>query len=716
MTNPQILKQLVELTQQNANLTLTEAEITQLLTNYQVDSTPITSLVNFLLTAIQKQAEENKQQSQVLVNYQTQTQGIYQRLQRRIPRRSSLPEGELKEEKLVSSSSGSLATYYQRPSPRSRRFASLPNSPITNSFAFNAPELDNIFEVLSQEEVQVENHETELSNLQQQISGLSKQLTSASRTIAQLEKQNQQQLEQQNTDQVQIKSLKKKNSQLQLELNQQTKEAQILASELKETNDDFYQLIREQEEKYEKEKVQREVKFNQQINNLRTFQLTADIPIKLRSLPSSRTHSRQSSLYLPEPTKSPSLFLELSKGLVGSALKNEEPNPEIPSRTNSPLPLHENNILFDEKVEQERLLQAFNQKELIWEKKCTEYELLLQAANQKTLTQQNQQQKLAEEVLELKYQLAQSHHKTEERTKLAKQILNEKQADYNKLNHDLVDINKLVVEKDLEIEKLKQAKAEEAQGTDEFAKLLLKARAEVDQLGEETEQEKEIIELIEKVAVYKTNLANTKIEFTKTKQKLDGVNAELTEIKEKLTTETEAKELAIQTKGRLAIDLKNVRNERDARPDITLDKFQELMAELDQFRTAKKVQDEELEEEKQADARIAKMLEQFRKDDAEINESFSDIRALIELFACQAEKDQIQKKFNEEIMRIQKSPVLDDVGKYQATKLVIEKSNDFVNVCEKLVPITNQYRQLRESYIEQIQISYDAKLKTITNL
>lgn len=165
------------------------------------------------------------------------------------------------------------------------------------------------------------------------------------------------------------------------------------------------QLILEQEEKYEKEKAQREAKFNQQINNLRTFQLNADTPVKLRrspknigssSLPTSRTHSRQNSfreeLQMPKPNN---LFMELTKGnIFASSPLKDDTNPFETIYSPSPTPsqnsqyeqlmadleeLNQHNqaeemnqqelelawkTLTEEKIEHEKALQRFNEREL----------------------------------------------------------------------------------------------------------------------------------------------------------------------------------------------------------------------------------------------------------------------------------------------------------------------------------------------------------------
>lgn len=265
-------------------------------------------------------------------------------------------------------------------------------------------------------------------------------------------------------------------------------------------------IIAQQSEQYEQERKEREQKFTQTVNNLRTFQLNADIPNRFKrthksalstsSLPTSRSNSPRNSFYTTieddriifssSPSASP-LSSELNQqgyqeksGTISSDFtttpqqentdplesKNKKRQSNSPALIRSPSPKRENiddvlekllgevanleeeqqqeaekseliteidtlknevsaaqkayKTLFDEKVEQERTLQNFNEKELAWETERAKYEKLLQQINQEKLTQQNEQQKLTEELAEMKYKLAETDNKQKQTAKQVK--------------------------------------------------------------------------------------------------------------------------------------------------------------------------------------------------------------------------------------------------------------------------------------------------------
>ncbi|KLL02126.1 MAG: hypothetical protein MRERC_4c083 [Mycoplasmataceae bacterium RC_NB112A] len=249
-------------------------------------------------------------------------------------------------------------------------------------------------------------------------------------------------------------------NQTKTELLEKTNELVNLKKIEREEKEEWRKIFTEQEEKYELEKKEREKVFSKQINNLRTFQLTAETPLTIGrgrglhkksyslSLPSSRSASPRDSTYeeiYSAEQKDPLLF-ELDKtnrfnSFANSPLRNENTDSfenvfadllnevdnvvndnnreqELLSERSQLIEQNETlkfnqlqlenayKTLFDEKVEQERLLENFNQKELKWEKERAEHEKLLfnYTQNEQTLTNKNQS--LEEEVAELKYQLA----------------------------------------------------------------------------------------------------------------------------------------------------------------------------------------------------------------------------------------------------------------------------------------------------------------------
>ena len=202
----------------------------------------------------------------------------------------------------------------------------------------------------------------------------------------------------------------------------------------KKEKEKIYQAFLEQEEKYESEKTKREQKFNQQINNLRTFQLISEPTAKKlsshqRSYSSSYTVETDDRIIFSSSPQPLDFKNELKRkgygeksGFIGSGFTNtpqantplnEETDPfetslveeendltEPKQRKHFSFPLLNNNyqilideiantggvqeqlqrenealkenqihleadykLLFDEKVENERRLQEFNEKE-----------------------------------------------------------------------------------------------------------------------------------------------------------------------------------------------------------------------------------------------------------------------------------------------------------------------------------------------------------------
>lgn len=308
------------------------------------------------------------------------------------------------------------------------------------------------------------------------------------------------------------------------ELSEKVNELTQLKKITQQEKEQWQKVFTEQEEKYELEKKDREEKFAHQINNLRTFQINTDVPLSMgrgrspthkrirstNSLPTSRSNSPRGS----------TLFLELSRTnffnppLTSSPLRNDDTDPleevgtsqtdfsqvfedlmsevndftnktsqdqvnnqelltEIKQLKENQLHLEKNyKILADEKVEAERALKHFNEKELIWVQKSTEYERLLQVANQEKLTLENTKQKLSEELAEMKYQLAESQKRVEGLEKSEKKTryqLKEKHRENEELNNNLAEVNKKVLEK----EAIKNLKSR-----------LLVAKQEADELGQ----------------------------------------------------------------------------------------------------------------------------------------------------------------------------------------------------------------------------------------
>src|SRR5439155_5481463 len=91
---------------------------------------------------------------------------------------------------------------------------------------------------------------------------------------------------------------------------QRVDELTKIKSLAKTEREQFLTLITEQSEQYEQEKIQREQKFNQQIDNLRKFQLIADIPARFKrthktnlstsSLPTSHNNSPRNSYIIED--------------------------------------------------------------------------------------------------------------------------------------------------------------------------------------------------------------------------------------------------------------------------------------------------------------------------------------------------------------------------------------------------------------------------------
>ncbi|MCE8163434.1 MAG: hypothetical protein I3273_05115 [Candidatus Moeniiplasma glomeromycotorum] len=244
----------------------------------------------------------------------------------------------------------------------------------------------------------------------------------------------------------------------------------------------------EQEEKYEIEKKDREEKFAHQFKNLRVFQNTEN-PLPLgrgrplhkktfstNSLPTSRANSPRGSFYENDnPIKPSPLFMEITKGNLFSNLPTDSPTSptteEIEQSLDSLLvevndfateqvnnqelltelqTLKENQTqlenayktIFDEKVEQERLLKNFNEKELAWEKERQEFEKLLYNYTQKEQDLQTENQNLKEELAERDYQLSETKSKKNQAEKMVKETRFQLKDKENKVANEKQEINR----------------------------------------------------------------------------------------------------------------------------------------------------------------------------------------------------------------------------------------------------------------------------------
>lgn len=141
------------------------------------------------------------------------------------------------------------------------------------------------------------------------------------------------QLEQEKTENSKLRVSQSELNRNFLEKVSELKKIRRISSQEKEQ---WQQIIDQQKEKYEAEKKEREEKYNQTLNNLRTFQLTTDIPAKFKnthkptlstgSLPTSHSNSPRNS-YL----KDGNLYFELTSPTV------KKGNIFAPSLVNSPL-------------------------------------------------------------------------------------------------------------------------------------------------------------------------------------------------------------------------------------------------------------------------------------------------------------------------------------------------------------------------------------------
>jgi hypothetical protein len=295
MVNEQIQTILNKLTDENSHLVVEHGALAEFITQCQSDSAPISLIVNSLLTTIQEQAEVISQQSQTITNYQAQTQGIYSRLQRR-PRRLSLQEKQGVEwlSPTLSPRVGSLATYYDRPSPR-QRFGSLPNSQVSSPTPvdysssssprsvhspvgnpppnLNIPQLDEVLEEIVQENEIAEAQAEQVKTLQQKEFALHQQLTARDKEITRLEENRASLLQQLQDQATQIKKLGEQITHFQADLTEQASENKSLRAELTQTNNDLYQGMVEKNNwakllRLEQEKNQKlEEQLTQEIND-----------------------------------------------------------------------------------------------------------------------------------------------------------------------------------------------------------------------------------------------------------------------------------------------------------------------------------------------------------------------------------------------------------------------------------------------------------------
>ena len=244
MVNEQIktiLNKLDGLTQENPDLVANGISIEQFINECKDNNSPLSAIVNCLLETIREKDEEISKQNQTITNFQAQTQGIYTRLRRK----GGSEEGVISP--LVASPTG----FFDRPSPR-KRFASYPNSqtsspvhadwsmtssPHSVDFSTGGPSLN-----MPEWEETIGAREEELNNLRQQVSLLQTKLEQKDKAILNLETERQDRIQQQETEDHQKKALQSQASQVQSEAKQHQAKINQLERELKETNDDYYQL------------------------------------------------------------------------------------------------------------------------------------------------------------------------------------------------------------------------------------------------------------------------------------------------------------------------------------------------------------------------------------------------------------------------------------------------------------------------------------------